>query len=74
MTMILGVFYLSCVAEPCEALLVAQGVTENPVHRLVEQDDRSVLLFKDEGKMVLLADVKNIILLIAASSPYTTPA
>lgn len=73
-TMILGESYLSCAAEPSKALLVQQGVTKNPVHHLVEQDDSRVLLFKDEGKMVLLADVLNITLLIVASCPHRTPA
>lgn len=73
-TMILGELSLSCVAEPREALLVQQGVAENPVNCLVEQDDSRVLLCKDEGKMMLLADVLNIILPVVASCPHTTPA
>lgn len=46
-----------------------QGVTENPVHHLVEQDDSRVLLCNDEGEMVLLADVLNITLPIVATVP-----
>lgn len=73
-TTILGEFYQSCDVKPREALLVQQGVTEKPVHHLVEQDEGRVLLCKDEGKMVLLADMLNIILLTVASCPHTTPA
>lgn len=51
-----------------------KGVTENPVHHLVEQDDSRVFLCNDEGKMVLLADVLNITLPIVATCAHTTPA
>lgn len=51
-----------------------QGVTENPVHHLVEPDDSRVLLCNDEGTMVLLVHVLNITLPIVVTCPHTTPA
>lgn len=66
--------YLSWTAKPSVAFLMQQGVTENPVHHLVEQDDSRVLLCNNEGKMVLLADVLKYHSPSCGHCPHTTPA